>query len=184
MNYNENNTIIFLFTSIILVVISIFSFIKYQTPVETKYITNVTVQPIYIYIEQPELQPAPTPPPEPPLSEDTKLVARIINAEASTQPYEGKIAVGNVILNRVASPKFPDTIKDVIFQKGQFSPVSDGSINKEPNPESVQAAKDVMNGKRTIGTDALFYYNPNICTNRWIFTRRTITKIGDHVFAM
>lgn len=118
------------------------------------------------------------------VSKDEYLLAQIINAEAGNQPYDGKVAVGNVIMNRVDHPKFPDTIEDVVYQEGQFSPVTDGSINKKPNSESLQAAKDVMNGKKVVRDDVLFFYNPDISTSEWIFTRKVITKIGSHAFTL
>jgi N-acetylmuramoyl-L-alanine amidase len=120
----------------------------------------------------------------PVVDEDVKLLAQIINAEAGNQPYNGKIAVGNVVMNRVESPKFPDTIKDVIYQKGQFSPVSDGSIHKTPNTESVKAAQEVLHGRRVVSKDVLFYYNPEIATSSWIFTRKVVARIGEHAFTL
>lgn len=119
-----------------------------------------------------------------PISDDTYLLAQIINAEAGNQPYEGKLAVGNVIMNRIDSPKFPDTIKDVIFQKGQFSPVSDGSINNVPSDVAIQAAQEVINGTEVLADNVLFFYNPSISTSRWIFTRPVVTQIGHHRFAI
>lgn len=120
----------------------------------------------------------------PPVSEDLKILAQIINAEAGNQPYEGKLAVGNVVLNRVNSPKFPDTIKDVVYQRGQFDPVRDGSIHNTPSDESIQAAKEVMNGHTVVHEDVLFFYNPEISTSDWIFTRTVVTKIGEHAFTL
>lgn len=124
------------------------------------------------------------PPKEKPVNKDLKLLAKIINAEAGNQPYKGKVAVGNVIMNRVDHPKFPDTIKDVVYQKGQFSPVSNGSIHKEPNKESIQAAKEVLNGHRVVDDNVLYFYNPDISTSGWIFTREVVNRIGDHAFAL
>jgi N-acetylmuramoyl-L-alanine amidase len=117
-------------------------------------------------------------------NEDFKVLAHIINAEAKDQPYEGKIAVGNVIMNRVDSPKFPDTIKEVVYQKGQFQPVSNGAINKKPSDESIRAAKEVLEGRREVNENVLFFYNPEISTSSWIFTREVVTKIGEHAFAI
>lgn len=114
---------------------------------------------------------------------ETYLLAQIISAEAKGEPYEGMIAVGNVILNRVEDPKFPDTIKDVIFQKGQFQPVTNGSIYDKPTDKALQAAKEVMNGKRVVSKRVVFFYNPDISTSRWIFTREVIAEIGNHAFA-
>lgn len=118
------------------------------------------------------------------LNKKVYMLAQIIYAEAKGEPYNGKIAVGNVILNRVKSEQFPDTIRGVIFQNGQFSPVSDGSIYNQPNETSLRAAKEVLNGKKVVGSDALYFYNPRTATDGWIFSRPTITQIGNHRFAM
>lgn len=118
------------------------------------------------------------------ISKDTYLLAQIINAEAGTQSYEGKLAVGTVVMNRVESDNFPNTIRKVIYQKGQFSPVRNGSINKKPSKESIRAAKEVMSGNRSFDKNVLFFYNPDISTSKWIFTRKVIAKIGDHAFAV
>lgn len=119
-----------------------------------------------------------------PISDDTYLLAQIISAEAKNQPYEGQVAVGNVVMNRVESPSYPDTIREVIFQKGQFSPVSDGSINDAPSESAIQAAKDVLNGTKVVGENVLFFYNPVISTSQWIFTREVVAHIGHHRFAI
>lgn len=116
--------------------------------------------------------------------EELYLLAKIINAEAGNQPYEGMIAVGNVVMNRVESSKFPDTIRKVIYQKGQFSPVANGAINKKPNEASIQAAKDVLTGSRVVDESVVFFYNPEISTSRWIFTRKVVFRVGDHAFAI
>jgi N-acetylmuramoyl-L-alanine amidase len=118
------------------------------------------------------------------IDDNTYLLAQIIHAEAKGEPYNGKLAVGNVIMNRVNHSSFPDTIKGVIFQKGQFSPVSDGSINNKPNEESIKAAKEVISGKKIVGNQAVYFYNPNTSTSNWIFTREVVTKIGNHAFAI
>lgn len=117
-----------------------------------------------------------------PKEEDVRLLAKIINAEAGNQPYKGKLAVGNVVLNRVGSPGFPNTIRKVIYQKGQFSPVANGAINKKPNEESIKAAKEVLAGSRVVDGDVLFFYNPKISRSSWMSKRKVVTKIGGHVF--
>lgn len=117
------------------------------------------------------------------MDDDTYLLAQIINAEAKGEPYNGKVAVGNVVLNRVNSPDFPDTIKEVIFERGQFYPVTSGSIYNKPSEESIKAAKDVMNGKQIVSKQALYFYNPDTSTSDWIFSRKTIMDIGNHRFA-
>lgn len=118
--------------------------------------------------------------------EDLMLLARLIHAEARGESFEGQVAVGAVILNRVASPYFPKTIREVIYQKSsrvyQFSPVGDGSINLEPNEKAVQAAIQALRGTDPTG-GALFFYNPDISRDQWIRTLPVMTRIGNHVFA-
>lgn len=109
-------------------------------------------------------------------------LSRIISAESGNQPLSGKIAVGNVVLNRVASSKFPNTVYEVIFQKGQFTPASNGAINREPNAESVAAAKLCLDGANTVG-NALYFLNPRTATNSWAARTRTyVATIGSHAF--
>ena len=107
-------------------------------------------------------------------------LSRIIHAESGNQPLEGKIAVGNVVMNRVNDPRFPDTIYEVLFQKNQFSPAASGSIYRDPNWESVVAAKLVMDGAQVL-PDALFF---NIAGARTYAarTRDYVATIGDHAF--
>lgn len=108
-------------------------------------------------------------------------LSRIINAESGNQPLEGKIAVGNVVMNRVRDPKFPDTLYDVLFQKNQFSPAASGSIYHEPNEESVVAAMLVMDGAQ-VTPNALFF-NAAGATRSYAARNRTyVTTIGDHAF--
>lgn len=123
-------------------------------------------------------------PKEKPISNDAYLLAQIIHAEAKGEPYHGKIAVGNVILNRVEASGFPDTIEGVIFQKGQFSPVANGTIYNTPGEEAIKAAKEVLSGKKVVGENTLYFYNPDTATSDWIFTRDVVTKIGNHAFAI
>ncbi|MBU7592474.1 cell wall hydrolase [Metabacillus halosaccharovorans] len=113
---------------------------------------------------------------------DIDLLARIVRAEAQSEPFEGKVAVASVVLNRVDSPKFPDTIRDVIYQSGQFQPVSNGEINKPADKESRRAVFAALSDMRKIAKDSLFFYNPDIATNRWLDSRETIVVIGQHVF--
>ncbi len=114
---------------------------------------------------------------------DVQLLARAINGEARGEPYEGQVAVGAVILNRVAHSSFPNTIAGVIYQSGAFTAVSDGQINV-PIAESssvVKAARDALNGwDPTNG--AIYYFNPNTATNKWIWSRPVIKTIGKHRF--
>ena len=113
--------------------------------------------------------------------EDLYLLAQIIHAEAKGEPYEGKLAVGNVIHNRVKSKQFPNSIRDVIFQKGQFQSVRNESIYNKPSEESIRAAMESYH-TNIIGP-ALYFYNPTLSTDTWITTRKTIKRIGNHIFA-
>lgn len=117
---------------------------------------------------------------------DIYWLARIIHAEARGEPYLGKVAVGNVILNRVKSSGFPNTIYNVIFEYSgsipQFSPVADGSIYNTPNGESYRAAEEAYNGSKPVG-NALFFFNPSKAQGSWIVkNRRYMTTIGNHAF--
>lgn len=116
-------------------------------------------------------------------SSDLYLLARCIYAEARGESYTGQVAVGAVVLNRVASTSFPNTIAGVIYQKNAFTAVNDGQINLTPDKTALNAAQDAMNGwDPTYG--CLYYYNPAVATSSWIFSRETITTIGKHVFAI
>ena len=112
---------------------------------------------------------------------DLQLMARAINGEARGEPYEGQVAVGAVILNRVKSSQFPNTIAGVIYQSGAFDVVSDGQINLTPNSTAKKAAQDALNGwDPTYG--AIYYFNPNTATNKWIWSRPMTVTIGNHRF--
>ncbi len=116
-------------------------------------------------------------------SSDTNLLARLIYAEARGETYSGMVAVGAVVLNRVKSPSFPNTISGVIYQPYAFTCVSDGQINLSPNATALSAAKDAMNGYDP-SQGSLYYYNPALATSKWIFSRKTVVTIGKHVFAV
>lgn len=110
-----------------------------------------------------------------------ELLARVINGEARGEPYEGQVAVGAVVLNRVDHPSFPNSISGVVYQKGAFTAVDDGQINAEMYASSHRAARDALNGwDPTNG--AIYYYNPKTATNKWIRTREVVCTIGRHVF--
>lgn len=116
-------------------------------------------------------------------SSDLYLMAKCIYAEGRGESYTGQVAIGAVIMNRVKSPSFPNTIAGVVYQQGAFTAVSDGQINLEPNQTAYDAARDAMNGwDPTYG--CLYYYNPAKATSAWIFNRQTVTVIGKHVFAI
>jgi len=117
--------------------------------------------------------------------EDLYWLSRIINAESLNQPLEGKIAVGNVVLNRVADESCPDTIYDVIFDKKygvQFSVTTNGTIYMDPSEESIIAAKICLEGYSVVG-DSIYFVNPDIGVSSWFENTRTFVKsIGDHDF--
>jgi len=101
---------------------------------------------------------------------DVNLLAKAIHGEARGEPYNGMVAVGAVILNRVKNPNFPNTIAGVIYQPGAFTAVSDGQINLTPNAQSISAARDALNGWDP-SNGAIYYFNPNTATNKWIWSR-------------
>jgi N-acetylmuramoyl-L-alanine amidase len=116
---------------------------------------------------------------------DVQLLARAINGEARGESYEGQVAVGAVILNRVRDPNFPNTIAGVIYQPGAFTAVDDGQINVpiDPNSSVVKAAQDAMDGwDPTNG--AIYYWNPATATSSWIWSRKIVKKIGKHNFGI
>ncbi len=110
-----------------------------------------------------------------------ELLARVINGEARGEPYEGQVAVGAVVLNRVNHPSFPNSISGVVYQKGAFTAVDDGQINAQMYESSHRAARDALNGWDPTG-GAIYYYNPATATNKWIRTREIVCTIGKHVF--
>ena len=114
---------------------------------------------------------------------DVELLARLIHGEARGEPYVGMVAVGAVVLNRVKSSRFPNTLAGVIYQSGAFDAVSDGQINLAPNEQSRRAARDALNGWDPTG-GCLYYYNPSTATSSWIWTREVRLNIGDHSFAV
>lgn len=114
---------------------------------------------------------------------DLQLMARAINGEARGEPYEGQVAVGAVILNRVKSSQFPNTIAGVIYQSGAFTAVADGQINQPiaENSTVYKAAQDAMNGWDPTG-GCIYYFNPDTATNKWIWSRPVVKTIGKHRF--
>ncbi len=109
------------------------------------------------------------------------LLARAIYGEARGEPYEGMVAVAAVILNRVRSSNFPSSVAGVIYQPGAFTAVDDGQINLKPNQTAYRAAQDALNGWDPSG-GALYYFNPNTATNKWIWSRPLTVVIGKHRF--
>lgn len=114
-------------------------------------------------------------------SSDVNLLARLIYGEARGEPYTGQVAVGAVVLNRVESSKFPNTIAGVIYQAGAFDVVADGQINMAPDATAKKAAADAINGwDPTYGS--IYYFNPSTATNKWIWSRPHTITIGKHRF--
>lgn len=116
-------------------------------------------------------------------SSDLNLLAKCVYAEARGESYVGQVAIAAVVLNRVESPSFPNTIAGVIYQPYAFTAVDDGQINLTPNSTAYKAAQDALNGwDPTYG--AIYYYNPATATSSWIWSRQTTVTIGNHVFAV
>lgn len=114
-------------------------------------------------------------------SGDLYLLARVVYGEARGEPYKGQVAVAAVVLNRVRSSSFPNTVAGVVYQSGAFDAVSDGQINLSPDNNAIKAARDAMNGwDPTNG--CLYYYNPATATSRWMLSRPVRLRIGEHAF--
>lgn len=114
-------------------------------------------------------------------SSDLDLLARVIHGEARGESYTGQVAVGAVVMNRIKSSEFPNTLSGVVYQAGAFDAVADGQINLTPNATSIKAAQDAMNGWDP-SYGAIFYFNPATATNQWIWSRPHIITIGNHRF--
>lgn len=119
-------------------------------------------------------------------NEEKDLFARLVEAEAKGESYEGKVAVATVVLNRLESPEFPDSVTNVINEvvgsAYAFSPVQNGEINKPASDESKKAVDEALTRKDRL-QDCIYFYNPEIATDTWITTREVVTTIGNHVFA-
>ncbi len=109
------------------------------------------------------------------------LLSRLVYGEARGEPYSGQVAVAAVVLNRVESSSFPNTIAGVIYQAGAFDAVSDGQINLNPDSTAKKAAQDALNGWDP-SYNAIYYFNPNTATNKWIWSRPMTVTIGKHRF--
>lgn len=114
-------------------------------------------------------------------SSNLNLLARLVYGEARGEPYTGQVAVAAVVLNRVNNPNFPNTIAGVIYQKGAFNVVDDGQINMSPNSSAIKAAQDAINGWDP-SYGAIYYFNPDTATNKWIWSRPVTVVIGKHRF--
>jgi len=111
-----------------------------------------------------------------------QVLAQVIEGEASGEPYEGKVAVGAVIINRSESSDFPNTIPGVVYKTGEFESVSNGQYHRPLSSESMDAALDALNGSDPTG-GALYFWNPSKSTSKWVWSRPIVTQIGGHVFA-
>lgn len=114
---------------------------------------------------------------------EVALLARLVSGEARGEPYIGQVAVAAVVLNRVRSDDFPNTVSGVIFQRGAFDAVWDGQFDMTPTDSCIRAARDALNGWDPTG-GCLYYYNPDTATNEWIWTRKVQLTIGQHAFAI
>ena len=112
---------------------------------------------------------------------DVAMLAALIQCEAGDESYEGKLAVGSVVMNRVDSSYFPDTVVGVIYQSGAFTCISDGQFNQQVAESAYRAARDALNGVDPSG-GAIYYFNPSTATSSWIWSRPLITVIGKHRF--
>ena len=114
-------------------------------------------------------------------SSNVNLLARVVYGEARGEPYTGQVAVAAVVLNRVKSSKFPNTIAGVVYQSGAFDAVADGQVNMTPDATAKKAAQDALNGWDP-SYGAIYYFNPNTATNKWIWSRPMTVTIGKHRF--
>ncbi|MHB8073318.1 MAG: cell wall hydrolase [Desulfosporosinus fructosivorans] len=115
--------------------------------------------------------------------EDVELLTRVIHGEARGENFEGQVAVGAVVLNRLKDPRFPKTIRAVVYQDGAFTAVNDKQIHLDPNDQSYKAAEAALAGQDPTN-GALFYFNPSIATDRWIKSRAVVKRIGNHTFSI
>jgi N-acetylmuramoyl-L-alanine amidase len=110
------------------------------------------------------------------------VMAKVINSEARGESYEGQVAVGAVIMNRIGSGQFPDNIHDVVFQAGAFTAIDDGQYALTPNKSAYLAAQDALRGWDPTN-QSLYYFNPETATSKWIWSRPQTVTIGNHIFA-
>jgi N-acetylmuramoyl-L-alanine amidase len=115
-------------------------------------------------------------------SDELLLLSKLVTGEARGESYEGQVAVAAVVINRVKDPRFPNSIKDVIYQKNAFSVVKDGSINLQPTESAYTAAQEALYGSDPTN-NAIYFWNPDIATCKWIKTLNPYMRIGNHVFA-
>ncbi|EHQ91961.1 putative cell wall hydrolase [Desulfosporosinus youngiae DSM 17734] len=115
--------------------------------------------------------------------EEVELLSRVIYGEARGEDFLGQVAVGAVVLNRVNDPRFPKTIKGVIYESGAFTAVDDRQIHLTPNDQAYKAAEAALSGLDPTN-GAIFYYNPRTATDKWIKSRTVIKRIGNHTFSI
>lgn len=115
-------------------------------------------------------------------NDDLLLLSRLVSGEARGESYEGQVAVAAVVINRVKDSRFPDTLEEVIYQKNAFSVVNDGSINMQPTESAYRAAQEALYGSDPTNK-AVYFWNPDIATCKWIRTLDPYLRIGNHVFA-
>ncbi|TKI55195.1 cell wall hydrolase [Brevibacillus antibioticus] len=113
---------------------------------------------------------------------DMELLTRLVYAEGRGEPYEGQVAIAAVVLNRVASDKFPNTVREVIYAPNAFSPVHDGNLTHKSNESTRKAVHDAVNGKDP-SNGSLYFFNPDTATSKWIWSRPVTVEIGNHRFA-
>lgn len=114
--------------------------------------------------------------------EEKDLLARLVHAEAKGEPYNGKVAVALVVLNRVEDERFPDTIKDVIYEKKQFQPVDNGSIKRPADEQAEMAVMEAL-ALQGQGSKSVYFFNPDMTSDSWLRTKTVTTVIGNHRFA-
>ena len=115
-------------------------------------------------------------------NDELLLLSRLVSGEARGESYEGQVAVAAVVINRVKDPRFPNTIRDVIYQKNAFSLVNDGSIKMDPTESAYKAAREALYGTDPTN-ESIYFWNPDIATCKWIKTLSPHMRIGNHVFA-
>ena len=124
--------------------------------------------------------------PEPITASERTLLAQLVFAEAQGEPYAGKVAVATVVLNRVDSDIFPNTIREVIYERSNgyyaFSPVQNGKINNNPTTIDYRAVDEAV-ANRGKGSGSLYFYNPQTAKSEWILTKEVTVRIGNHTFA-
>lgn len=114
-------------------------------------------------------------------SNDLNLLSRVVYSESRGEPYVGQVAVAAVVLNRISSASFPNSMSGVVYQTGAFDAVADGQINLTPDATARKAAQDAINGwDPTYG--AIYYFNPATATSKWIWSRPQVLTIGKHIF--